>query len=70
MANGMKGKVAIVTGGLGILADKYPCHPLRRERKGEEEGVLVFYLVSDASSFINGESVEMNGGTYFQLKRN
>jgi hypothetical protein len=24
-----------------------------------------FYLDSDSNSFINGESVEMNGGTYF-----
>jgi hypothetical protein len=69
MANGMKGKVAIVKGSLRKLSYKYPYHPLRRERKGEEEA-LAFYLVTDASSFINGESVEMNGGTYFQLKRN
>ena len=26
---------------------------------------LVVYLASDCSSFINGESVEINGGTYF-----
>ncbi len=39
--------------------------PLRREGKAEEVGDLVFYLASDASSFINGESVEINGGTYF-----
>jgi 3-oxoacyl-[acyl-carrier protein] reductase len=39
--------------------------PLKREGRAEEVGDLVLYLVSDASSFINGESVEINGGTYF-----
>lgn len=39
--------------------------PLRREGKAEEVGDLVLYLASDASSFINGSSVEINGGTYF-----
>ncbi len=39
--------------------------PLRREGKAEEVGDLVLYLASDSSSFINGESVEINGGTYF-----
>lgn len=39
--------------------------PLRREGKAEEVGDLVLYLASDGSSFINGESVEINGGTYF-----
>lgn len=39
--------------------------PLRREGKAEEVADLVVYLASDASSFINGESVEINGGTYF-----
>jgi 3-oxoacyl-[acyl-carrier protein] reductase len=39
--------------------------PLRREGEAKEVGDLVLYLVSDASSFINGESVEINGGTYF-----
>lgn len=39
--------------------------PLRREGKAEEVGDLVLYLASDTSSFINGESVEINGGTYF-----
>jgi 3-oxoacyl-[acyl-carrier protein] reductase len=39
--------------------------PLKREGKAEEVGDLVLYLASDASSFINGESVEINGGTYF-----
>lgn len=39
--------------------------PLRREGEAREVGDLVVYLASDASSFINGESVEINGGTYF-----
>lgn len=39
--------------------------PLRREGKAEEVGDLVLYLASDSSSFINGESIEINGGTYF-----
>jgi 3-oxoacyl-[acyl-carrier protein] reductase len=39
--------------------------PLRREGGADEVGDLVLYLASDASSFINGESVEINGGTYF-----
>lgn len=39
--------------------------PLRREGQAGEVGDLVLYLASDASSFINGESVEINGGTYF-----
>ncbi len=39
--------------------------PLRREGRAEEVGDLVLYLASDASSFITGESVEINGGTYF-----
>ncbi len=39
--------------------------PLRREGEASEVGDLVIYLASDAASFINGESVEINGGTYF-----
>lgn len=39
--------------------------PLRREGKPEEVGDLVLYLASDDSSFINGASIEINGGTYF-----
>ncbi len=39
--------------------------PLRREGRPEEVGALALFLASDASSFINGESVEINGGTYF-----
>lgn len=39
--------------------------PLRREGRPEEVGDLVLYLAGDSSSFINGESVEINGGSYF-----
>jgi 3-oxoacyl-[acyl-carrier protein] reductase len=39
--------------------------PLRREGKAEEVADLVLYLASDASSFITGASMEINGGTYF-----
>ena len=39
--------------------------PLRREGEAAEVADLVLYLASDASSFINGESVEINGGSYF-----
>jgi 3-oxoacyl-[acyl-carrier protein] reductase len=39
--------------------------PLRREGRADEVGELALFLASDASSFINGESVEINGGTYF-----
>jgi 3-oxoacyl-[acyl-carrier protein] reductase len=39
--------------------------PLKREGNAEEVANLVLFLASDASSFINGESVEINGGTYF-----
>lgn len=39
--------------------------PLRREGQAGEVGNLVLFLASNASSFINGESVEINGGTYF-----
>ena len=39
--------------------------PLRREGEAGEVADLVVYLASDAASFINGESVEINGGSYF-----
>lgn len=39
--------------------------PLRREGNPEEVADLVLYLASERSSFINGESVEINGGSYF-----
>ncbi len=39
--------------------------PLRREGKAEEVADLVVYLASDSASFINGASMEINGGTYF-----
>lgn len=39
--------------------------PLGREGKAEEVAELVLFLASDSSSFINGESVEINGGIFF-----
>lgn len=39
--------------------------PLRREGEANEVGDLVVYLASDSASFVNGASVEINGGTYF-----
>lgn len=39
--------------------------PLRREGQANEVGDLVLFLAGDASSFINGESIEINGGGYF-----
>jgi 3-oxoacyl-[acyl-carrier protein] reductase len=39
--------------------------PLGREGEAGEVAELVFFLASARSSFINGESVEINGGTYF-----
>jgi len=39
--------------------------PLRREGNASEVGDLALYLCSDASSFITGASIEINGGTYF-----
>ncbi|MES2775286.1 MAG: SDR family oxidoreductase [Bacteroidota bacterium] len=39
--------------------------PLKREGEATEVADLVLYLASDAASFINGQSIEINGGTYF-----
>jgi 3-oxoacyl-[acyl-carrier protein] reductase len=39
--------------------------PLGREGKAQEVADLVLFLASDSSSFINGESVEINGGIFF-----
>ena len=39
--------------------------PLRREGNAAEVADLAVYLASDASSFITGASIEINGGTYF-----
>ena len=39
--------------------------PLRREGVASEVADLVTYLASPASSFLTGNSVDINGGTYF-----
>jgi 3-oxoacyl-[acyl-carrier protein] reductase len=39
--------------------------PLQREGEAQEVADLVAYLASDNASFINGESVEINGGIFF-----
>ena len=39
--------------------------PLGREGEASEVANLVQYLASNGSSFINGASIEINGGTYF-----
>ena len=39
--------------------------PLGREGRAEEVADLIGYLASARSSFINGESVEINGGIFF-----
>ncbi|MFA6540064.1 MAG: glucose 1-dehydrogenase [Bacteroidota bacterium] len=39
--------------------------PLGREGEAPEVAELVAFLASDRSSFINGESVEINGGIFF-----
>ncbi len=40
-------------------------NPLKREGEAGEVADLVIFLASEKSSFINGESVEINGGSYF-----
>ena len=39
--------------------------PLGREGEAREIAELAAYLMSDASSFITGTNVDINGGTYF-----
>jgi len=39
--------------------------PLNREGTPDDVGKVVAFLASDESSFINGESIEINGGAYF-----
>lgn len=39
--------------------------PLGREGEAHEVANLVVYLASEGASFINGESVEINGGIFF-----
>lgn len=39
--------------------------PLRREGRPEEAADVAVYLASEASSFINGANIDVNGGVYF-----
>lgn len=39
--------------------------PLGREGRAEEVAEAVAYLASEAASFVNGASLEINGGVYF-----
>jgi 3-oxoacyl-[acyl-carrier protein] reductase len=39
--------------------------PIGREGEAPEVAALAAYLASDAASFINGASIDINGGTYF-----
>lgn len=39
--------------------------PLRREGEAAEVAGLVAYLASDEASFVNGASIDINGGLYF-----
>jgi len=48
-----------------IRANVAAATPLKREGQATEVADLVAYLLSDAASFINGESVEINGGSFF-----
>jgi len=48
-----------------IRANVAAATPLKREGRPEEVAQLVCYLLSDSASFINGESVEINGGSFF-----
>lgn len=48
-----------------IRANVAAATPLKREGKPEEVADLVWYLLSDNASFINGESIEINGGSFF-----
>ena len=40
-------------------------NPLKREGDAAEVAELVVFLASNAASFINGDSIEINGGSYF-----
>jgi 3-oxoacyl-[acyl-carrier protein] reductase len=39
--------------------------PLKREGQAAEVADLVVYLASDASTFMTGTTIDINGGTYF-----
>lgn len=48
-----------------IRANVAAATPLKREGKPEEVADLVWFLLGDNASFINGESIEINGGSFF-----
>lgn len=48
-----------------VRANVAAATPLKREGEAEEVADLVAYLASPRSSFINGASLDINGGTYF-----
>ncbi len=48
-----------------VRANVAAATPLRRQGQAEEVADLVAYLASDAASFINGASVDINGGLAF-----
>lgn len=48
-----------------VRANVAAATPLKREGRPEEVAELVSYLASPASSFINGASIDINGGSVF-----
>ena len=48
-----------------IRTNAAAANPLKREGDAAEVAELVVFLASDAASFINGDSIEINGGSYF-----
>lgn len=48
-----------------VRANVAAAAPLRRKGRASEVADLTVYLVSPASSFITGASVDINGGMFF-----
>lgn len=48
-----------------VRANVAAATPLKREGESSEVAGLVSYLASPAASFVNGASVDINGGTFF-----